>query len=68
MIFEISFFLSGLLIVENGRPAGRISDRSARPTVVSWRTSFSTGSPSATGSSSRMRTRTLACSSTCRDS
>jgi hypothetical protein len=40
MIREISFFLSGLLIVANGSPAGRISDRSARPTVVSTRTTF----------------------------
>ena len=35
MSFEISFFLSGLLMSSNGRPAGRISDSSARPTVVS---------------------------------
>ena len=32
---EISFFLSGLLMNENGSPGGRISDRIARPTVVS---------------------------------
>ena len=35
MSFEISFFFSGLLMIVNGRPAGRISDMSARPTVVS---------------------------------
>ncbi|MNC90376.1 hypothetical protein D3C83_64660 [compost metagenome] len=33
--FEISFFLSGLLRRSNVRPAGRISESSARPTVVS---------------------------------
>ena len=32
---EISFFLSGLLSRSNDRPGGRISDSSARPTVVS---------------------------------
>jgi hypothetical protein len=32
---EISFFFSALLMLENGRPLGRISDSSARPTVVS---------------------------------
>ena len=32
---EISFFFSALLMFENGRPLGRISDSSARPTVVS---------------------------------
>ena len=32
---EISFFFSVLLMLENGRPLGRISDSSARPTVVS---------------------------------
>ncbi len=32
---EISFFFSALLRFENGRPFGRISDSSARPTVVS---------------------------------
>ena len=32
---EISFFFSALLSSSNGRPAGRISDSSARPTVVS---------------------------------
>ena len=32
---EISFFLRALLISGNGRPGGRISDRSARPIVVS---------------------------------
>ena len=31
---EISFFLSGLLMSSNGRPAGRISERIARPMVV----------------------------------
>ena len=34
---EISFFFSALLRLENGRPLGRISDSSARPTVVSTR-------------------------------
>ena len=31
---EISFFFSALLISANGSPGGRISDSSARPTVV----------------------------------
>jgi len=31
----ISFFFSGLFSRMNGKPAGRISDSSARPTVVS---------------------------------
>ncbi len=35
MSFEISFFLSGLLMSANDRPAGRISDMRERPTVVS---------------------------------
>ena len=35
MSLEISFFFSALLISANGSPAGRISDSSARPTVVS---------------------------------
>ena len=35
MSLEISFFLSALLMSANGSPAGRISDSSARPTVVS---------------------------------
>ena len=68
MIFEISFFLSGLLIVANGRPAGRISDSSARPTVVSKRTIFSTFSPPAPVSVCFSRTWIFACSSTWRDS
>ena len=38
---EISFFFSALFRFENGRPFGRISDSSARPTVVS--TSLVTG-------------------------
>ena len=33
--FEISFFFSALLSSSNDRPIGRISDSSARPTVVS---------------------------------
>jgi hypothetical protein len=32
---EISFFFSALFRFENGRPFGRISESSARPTVVS---------------------------------
>jgi hypothetical protein len=32
---EISFFFSALLMLLKGRPLGRISDSSARPTVVS---------------------------------
>ncbi len=32
---EISFFFSALFSSENGSPAGRISERSARPMVVS---------------------------------
>ena len=35
MSLEISFFFSALLMFENGRPLGRISDSNARPTVVS---------------------------------
>ena len=35
MSLEISFFLSALLMLENGSPLGRISDNSARPAVVS---------------------------------
>jgi hypothetical protein len=35
MSLEISFFFSALLMFENGSPLGRISDSSARPTVVS---------------------------------
>ena len=35
MSCEISFFLSALLMSSNGSPTGRISDSSARPTVVS---------------------------------
>ena len=34
---EISFFFSARLMKSNGRPLGRISDSSARPTVVSGR-------------------------------
>ena len=68
MIFEISFFLSGLLIVANGRPVGRISESSARPTVVSQRTIFSTGSPPGTVSVCFSRTWIFAWSSTWRDS
>ena len=68
MIFEISFFLSGLLIVANGRPAGRISDSSARPTVVSKRSRRSVCSPSAPVTVCLMRTWIFACSSTLRDS
>src|SRR2546426_4533041 len=33
MSFEISFFLSALLINSKGRPTGRISESRARPTV-----------------------------------
>ena len=33
--FEISFFFSGLLMMEKDSPAGRIYDIRARPTVVS---------------------------------
>src|SRR5665647_3067552 len=32
---EISFFFKALLMLEKGRPLGRISDSSARPPVVS---------------------------------
>ena len=64
MIFEISFFLSGLLIVENGSPTGRISDRSARPTVVSKRSLACVFSPSGPIVCWAMRTWILACSST----
>ncbi len=62
---EISFFLSALFRFENGRPLGRISDRSARPTVVS--TSLVTGvnSPSLPFSYSVRRTLILAVTSTC---
>ena len=35
MSFEISFFLSGLLMSSNESPGGRISESSERPTVVS---------------------------------
>ena len=55
---EISFFFSALFISSNGRPFGRISDSSARPTVVC--TSRLTGrksSPSLAYSTSRTATR-----------
>ena len=42
---EISFFFSALLMLENGRPLGRISDSSARPTVVSTSEVDGTNSP-----------------------
>ena len=35
MSFEISFFFSALLMSAKDRPTGTISERSARPTVVS---------------------------------
>ena len=42
---EISFFFSALLMFENGRPLGRISDSSARPTVVSTSLVYGVNSP-----------------------
>ena len=42
---EISFFFSALLMFENGRPFGRISDSSARPTVVSTSLVLGVNSP-----------------------
>ena len=42
---EISFFFSALLRLANGRPLGRISDSSARPTVVSTSVVVGVNSP-----------------------
>ena len=35
MSLEISFFFKALLMLENGKPLGKISDNKARPAVVS---------------------------------
>ncbi|MDT4873922.1 hypothetical protein FQZ97_1091900 [compost metagenome] len=47
---EISFFFSGLFSTSKGRPLGRISDSSARPTVVSTREMKGVNSPVALSS------------------
>ena len=61
---EISFFFSALFISENGRPLGRISLSSARPTVVSTRLVEGTSSPLVLSlDHSVMRTLILAVSS-----
>ena len=65
MSLEISFFFNALLRLENGRPLGRISDSSARPTVVSTMDVDGTNSPvSLSLFHSVMRTLTLAVSTT----
>ncbi|MNK92600.1 hypothetical protein D3C87_1127290 [compost metagenome] len=65
MSLEISFFFSALLMFENGRPFGRISDSRARPTVVSTSEVDGVNTPvSLSLVYSVIRTATLAVSST----
>ena len=65
MSLEISFFFSALFRLEKARPLGRISDSSARPTVVSTRLVLGVNSPVALFLLySVRRTLILLCSST----
>ncbi|CPM37947.1 Uncharacterised protein [Bordetella pertussis] len=61
---EISFFFRALFSTVKGRPLGRISDSSARPTVVSWRCLTGCHSPCSSRSYSVRRTVMRVCSST----
>ena len=61
---EISFFFSALLMLLKGRPFGRISLSSARPTVVATRLVTGSNSPSAPLTYSVSRTLILAVIST----
>ena len=45
MSLEISFFFNALLMLEKGKPLGKISDNNARPTVVSTKLVVVTNSP-----------------------
>ena len=65
MSLEISFFFKALFKWLNGKPLGKISDKSARPTVVSTSEALLENSPvSLSLAHSVMRTVTLAVSST----
>ena len=65
MSLEISFFFNDLLMLEKGKPLGKISDNKARPTVVSTKLVVGTNSPvSLSLVHSVKRTATLAVNST----